>query len=132
MNTRDDNHNQLTTADPVSAPPQIEALDPKRFMPPADAHAVDGEMDAVFPHDDVDQLRPKWRSIQIKFVDEPRKAVEEADGLVASTIERLAESFAKERAELEAQWAKGSNVSTEDLRLAFRRYRSFFDRLLSA
>jgi hypothetical protein len=129
MITRDDN--QLTTTDPVLAAPRTEELDPKRFMPPADDHAVDGAMDAVFPNDERDPLRLNWRSIQINFVDEPRKAVEEADGLVASTIERLAESFAKERAQLEAQW-KGGDVSTEDLRLAFRRYRSFFDRMLSA
>ncbi len=64
--------------------------------------------------------------------DEARQSVQEADSLVASTINRLAESFANERAKLESQWAKGGDVSTEELRLALQRYRSFFDRLLSA
>jgi hypothetical protein len=60
-----------------------------------------------------------------------RKAVEQADGLVASAMKRLAEVFADERSNLEKQWDRGDNVSTEDLRVAFQRYRSFFDRLLS-
>jgi hypothetical protein len=64
-------------------------------------------------------------------VDEPRRAVEQADNLVAGTMKRLAEVFAEERGKLEGQWDKGENVSTEDLRLALRRYRSFFSRLLS-
>jgi hypothetical protein len=51
--------------------------------------------------------------------------------LVASTIQRLAEGFAEARAKLETQWARGGDVSTEDLRVALRRYRSFFDRLLA-
>jgi len=64
-------------------------------------------------------------------VDEPRKSVENADSLVAAAIKRLAEIFARERSSLEQQWAQGGDVSTEDLRLALQRYRSFFDRLLS-
>jgi hypothetical protein len=31
---------------------------------------------------------------------------------------------------LEKRWGQGDSVSTEDLRLALQRYRSFFDRLL--
>jgi len=64
------------------------------------------------------------------FVDEPRRTVEEADKLVAAVMQRLAEGFANERSGLEKQWDSGENVSTEDLRLALQRYRSFFDRLL--
>jgi hypothetical protein len=43
----------------------------------------------------------------------------------------LAEVFADERGNLEKQWDRGDNVSTEDLRIAFQRYRAFFHRLLS-
>jgi len=123
---------KLTTADLASASPRTDEQDARAFMRPADAHAVDDKIEAVFSPDEVNQLRPQWAAIQTKFIDEPRKSVEEADGLVASTIKRLAESFADERAKLESQWAKGGDVSTEDLRLMLRRYRSFFDRLLSA
>ena len=80
---------------------------------------------------EVDELRGNWESIQTGFVDEPRKAVEGADHLVAMTMKRLAETFAEERSGLEKQWDRGDKVSTEDLRLAMQRYRSFFDRLLS-
>src|SRR5215207_5139190 len=81
--------------------------------------------------DVVDQLRNQWTDIQAGFVDEPRRAVERADGLVADAIKRLAETFANERGQLEAQWDRGGDVSTEDLRQALQRYRSFFSRLLS-
>jgi hypothetical protein len=70
--------------------------------------------------------------VQTAFVDEPRHAVEEADKLVATVMQRLADGFAGERANLEKQWDRGDNVSTEDLRVALQRYRSFFDRLLAA
>jgi hypothetical protein len=85
----------------------------------------------LFPSNELQDLRTRWKDIQTGFVDEPRKAVEQADGLVASAMKRLAEVFAQERSGLEQQWDRGDNVSTEDLRLALQRYRSFFDRLLS-
>src|SRR5262245_52310783 len=74
----------------------------------------------------VDDFRSHWTDIQAAFVDEPRRAVERADGLVADAIKQLADSFANERARLEGQWDRGGDVSTEDLRQAFQRYRSFF------
>ena len=73
----------------------------------------------------------RWDALQVGFIDEPRHAVEQADSLVAGTMKRLAEIFAEERARLEQQWDRGDNVSTEDLRIALQRYRSFFHRLLS-
>jgi len=91
----------------------------------------DGGTTPLFPNNELDGLRTRWKEIQTNFVDEPRKAVEQADGLVASAMKRLAEVFAEERSTLEKQWDRGDNVSTEDLRVAFQRYRSFFDRLLS-
>ncbi len=77
------------------------------------------------------EMRDRWTDIQAGFVDEPRSAVEKADQLVAEVMKRLADSFANERQTLEQQWSSGRDASTEDLRVALRRYRSFFDRLLS-
>jgi hypothetical protein len=74
----------------------------------------------------------QWKDIQAAFVDEPRKAIQDADALVAELMQRLAETFASEREHLESQWAGGDDVSTEDLRRGLRRYRSFFERLLAA
>ncbi len=73
----------------------------------------------------------RWEEVQTRFVDEPRGAVEEADGLVANLMQQLAEGFAQERERLEQQWDRGEDISTEDLRVALKRYRSFFQRLLS-
>ena len=96
---------------------------------PADMNAANDT--PLLATDVVSQLRNQWTDIQAGFVDEPRRAVERADGLVADAIKRLAETFAKERAQLEGQWDRGGDVSTEDLRQALQRYRSFFSRLLS-
>ena len=85
----------------------------------------------LFAGNETDDFRHRWTDIQAGFVDEPRQAVENADALVAQAIKRLAEIFAQERSTLEQQWAQGADVSTEDLRVALQRYRSFFDRLLS-
>ena len=64
-------------------------------------------------------------------MDEPKKAVQEADHLVSQTMKRLAEIFSDERKKMEDQWARGDDVSTEDLRVSLQRYRSFFNRLLA-
>ena len=93
-----------------------------------------GETDeriALFSPDETSALRGQWDSIQVGFVDEPRQAVEKADALVAGAMKRLAEGFAAERERLEKQWDRGDSVSTEELRVALRRYRAFFGRLLS-
>jgi hypothetical protein len=85
----------------------------------------------MFAAEEAEGLRTRWDAVQTGFVDEPRKAVVEADALVAQVIKRLSEVFADERTHLEGQWGHEDQVSTEDLRQALRKYRSFFERLLS-
>jgi len=94
------------------------------------AAAVSGPM-PLFSESEMADFRSHWSRVQTGFVDEPRRTVEDADKLVASVMQRLAEGFANERSGLEKQWDRGDNVSTEDLRVALQRYRSFFDRLLT-
>jgi len=86
----------------------------------------------LFSQTQIGDLRGRWSNVQASFVDEPRRCVEEADKLVATVMQQLAEGFANERSTLEKQWDRGDSVSTEDLRIALQRYRSFFDRLLNA
>ena len=97
----------------------------------ATAPALDEQATPLFSQEEAKDFRTRWDAIQAGFVDEPRQAVQQADSLVAGAMKRLAEMFAAERAKLEGQWDRGDDVSTEDLRLALRRYRSFFGRLLS-
>lgn len=89
------------------------------------------ERSPLFPEIELNGFRQHWQEVQTQFVDDPRTAVSRADELVASLMKRLAEVFAAERERLERDWDKGEEVSTEDLRQALRRYRSFFDRLLT-
>lgn len=85
----------------------------------------------LFEQRALEDFRSRWGTIQTGFVDNPPGAVKQADELVGAVMKRLAEVFSDERANLEQAWAKGDDVSTEDLRVALRRYRAFFDRLLS-
>jgi hypothetical protein len=86
----------------------------------------------LLPGDQSESYTARWREIQTSFVDEPRSSVEKADALVAELMQQLASVFSSERERLEAQWDSGDEVSTEELRVALTRYRSFFGRLLSA
>jgi hypothetical protein len=85
----------------------------------------------LFPSTELQDFQGRWDRIQTAFVDQPRQAVRDADSLVSDAVERLADTFAAERSKLEKQWDGGDNVSTEDLRVALQRYRSFFQRMLS-
>jgi len=120
------------TQTPTSTPPRgAAAPGGERTTPPTAATGEDAATPLV-PASQAEDYRTRWGSIQTGFVDEPRKAVEQADGLVAEVIQRVADVFAEERSKLEAQWSRGDEADTEDLRMALRRYRSFFERLLSA
>lgn len=84
----------------------------------------------LFENVDAEQFRAQWLEIQSRFVDDPSVSVKDADDLVASVISNITRSFADKRISLESQWKSG-DVSTEDLRVAMKRYRSFFNRLLT-
>jgi hypothetical protein len=79
-----------------------------------------------------DEWMDRWNEIQIRFVDEPRESIANADALVDEVMKELAAAFAEERARIEGEWSAGSEPSTEELRVALQRYRSFFNRLLAA
>lgn len=125
----------LSTADLASAtqnPAQANATgDTQVETRPAESAAAGSGATPLFQSDETQSFQSRWQDIQSAFVDDPQNAVKQADSLVAECMQRLADLFAQERSTLEDQWASGGDVSTEDLRLALQRYRSFFDRLLS-
>lgn len=82
--------------------------------------------------EDSGDLFERWQRAQAGFVDAPREAVHEAGTIVEDALGRLRESFDSERSRLEATWQAGDEPSTEDLRVAIQRYRTFFERLLAA
>jgi hypothetical protein len=125
-----------TVDDPEPSTAQIAGLQHERTDAETRDADEDGDTDAthepLFAGEDADRFRQRWKEIQSRFVDDPRRAVEEGDALVATLMQRLAETFSEERSKLEGQWDREEDASTEDLRVALQRYRSFFDRLLSA
>lgn len=126
---------QLSTADMVAAAESERQEDAERVerhgAEEVESSIMAEESVPLFEEGEAQEYRSNWSEIQTRFVDDPRDSVEDADELVAHVIKSIAETFAEERAFLEDQWNRGDEVSTEDLRIAMKRYRSFFNRLLS-
>ena len=85
----------------------------------------------LFADSELSGMRNRWTEVQSAFVDDPRDCVQKADGLVADVVDKLTAGFSQARSRLEEQWDRGEEVSTEDLRIALKRYRDFFERLLA-
>lgn len=125
VNETIEEHAKLTTAQLANRSEPIQGDSADR--------AADGSetRSAMFPDIEMEDFRSRWHSIQADFVDSPRDSVQKADELVAAIIQRLAEVFSAKQEKLESNWGTGGDISTEGLRQALQRYRSFFDRLLS-
>ena len=127
----------LTTADlaaAAEAPSSRREVSPELIEPVIEdspARSQDEQLAPLFLPDAAKSFRARWDAVQIGFVDDPKQAVRKADELVAQVMKSLAETFSNERAELEGQVEQTEQASTENLRVALRRYRSFFQRLLS-
>jgi hypothetical protein len=96
------------------------------------AHATGDPQTPLMPEQSLESYSERWQLIQGRFVDEPKGAVEEADGLVAEVIQDLAATFANQRKSLESKWQSGDESSTDEMLQALRQYKSFFQRLLAA
>lgn len=126
---QDESRDEPLQTDAIAMPPPDLPV-ASHAAPKVDSDATSG--DGVALLENADDYRRRWEPIQSAFVDEPRRAVEQADALVAEVIGALADSFSTEQQRLEGQWSSGDNVSTDDLRIALQRYRSFFNRLLTS
>jgi hypothetical protein len=97
----------------------------------SDVRTEEKQLAPLFLPDVAKEFRSRWDAVQRGFVDDPRQAVQQGDELVGQVMKSLAETFSNERATLESQLDQTDEASTETLRIALRRYRSFFERLLS-
>jgi hypothetical protein len=117
-----------TPEEEVEHEERVEERIPENKTP---AETINEELEPLFEDDAAGKFRNRWLTIQSRFVDDPRDSVKQADDLVADIIKNVTMSFADRRVSLEKQWNSGEDISTEDLRVALKRYRSFFDRLLT-
>ncbi len=120
----DDDAADRTTDVSTSARAQVERGDIARDR------AVDEDA-GFLPDDRMNDLRSRWSDVQAEFVDDPRRAVQDAQSLVRTLVDELTDTFRREREGLESQWNGGGTTDTEALRVTLQRYRSFFNRLLS-
>jgi hypothetical protein len=124
----------VTQSEPSTAPTEPAAAGreaPAKMTQGSRAESESPTDRSLFADDELAGLRARWDNVQAGFVDDPKECVHKADGLVSDVVGRLADGFTEARSRLEDQWARGEEASTEDLRLALRRYRDFFDRLLA-
>jgi hypothetical protein len=117
------------TDEPSAAPAEPSEASDAAAAPTAEAEKSSDRL--LFADDDLSGLRTRWDDVQAGFVDDPKGCVQKADSLVADVVEQLTSGFSDARSRLEAQWARGEEPSTEDLRQALKRYREFFERLLA-
>jgi hypothetical protein len=110
---------------------QAQAEAPPSSSEPVQAPTESTAGRALFADDELAGLTARWDSVQAAFVDDPRECVQKADGLVSDVLKQLTSGFSDARARLEEQWARGEEASTEDLRVALKQYREFFQRLLA-
>ena len=105
----------------------------EKQAPAMSTTSMDDGLEPLFEEETTRKFRSRWMVIQSKFVDDPRDSVKQADDLVSDIIKSVTMNFAERRIELEKQWniGSGEDISTEDMRVALKRYRSFFDRLLT-
>jgi len=138
MNTAHVEEKNLSTADVAAAADRPQAQrdaaretqerGPGRRQP---ASGSEEQLAALFTPQMASEFRSRWDAVQIGFVDDPKEAVRHADELVAQVMKSLAETFSSERSRFEGELDHAGNASTETMRVALRRYRSFFERLLS-
>lgn len=120
----------VTVVDPLDEKIVHEAPPGKPLTHAAPLDPNGGLLATLLNREESEHFRTRWNEIQGEFVDEPRLAVQQADALVSEVIGQITEMFANEHSSLEGQWKQGKDVSTEDLRQALQRYRSFFNRLV--
>jgi hypothetical protein len=70
----------------------------------------------------------RWHEIQTMFVDDPRSAVELAAGLAGDSAETVMASIRDRQQALLSTW-QHDDAGTEELRIALRHYREFWNRL---
>jgi hypothetical protein len=115
---------------PVEQPVEAASTQPAQPAEAAPAAAPDTDQ-VLFADGELTDMRSRWTEVQSAFVDDPRDCVQKADSLVADVVDRLTAGFSQARSGLEEQWSRGEEVSTEELRIALKRYREFFERLLA-
>ena len=118
---------QLDSAAELNAP----GVDAETDSSTTDLAARHDDDQMLFGDSEMSDLRSRWTEVQSAFVDDPRDCVQKADGLVSDVVDKLTAGFAQARSGLEEQWSRGEEASTEDLRIALKRYREFFERLLA-
>jgi hypothetical protein len=117
-----------TQAEPTAV--EADAPTTEQAEPFASDQASTTEI-SLFGATELSGFRSRWDEVQASFVDDPRQCVQKADALVSEVVDQLTAGFSEARSRMEAQWERGEEASTEDLRLALKRYREFFQRLLA-
>ena len=109
-----------------------DAVDHRAHPAPRDREAAANVADdqRLFSGQRARDYTERWNDVKGEFVDEPRRAIAEADRLVGDILTELHTLFGDQRRHLEHSLGS-EQASTEDLRIALGRYREFFDRLLS-
>jgi len=111
----------------LAAEPDVSlAAEPDAAPEAADVARADERH--VWDHAQADRYRDEWRELQMRFVDDPRGATQQAAGLVEDAVQALTASLQR-RARAIAEENSGAD-DTESQLSALREYRTLFNRVL--
>jgi hypothetical protein len=79
---------------------------------------------------DIDEMRSRWNTIQIQFVESPCTAVEQGDALIGEVMERFSQMLSDHQESLNQQWINHDDITTEELRTTLLNYRALLEHLL--
>jgi hypothetical protein len=92
----------------------------------------------VWPAETAQEFHERWRELQLRFVDDPRAAADDAARLVEEALDQFSATITSRKHELDA-WRGGDGAAAQDgdedrrterMRTAVRSYRGLLDRLL--
>ena len=113
--------------------PLHESPRPTGGQAPGTDDAARASGPALLARGERDKLTVRLQQALNTFVESPRQAVEEADGIFDEAVTRLTEALTERRRVLRTGWqgaGQGTEVQTEELRQALQQYRETAERLL--
>jgi hypothetical protein len=121
--------------DRIPRDPSSERVEPERVEPAPSTGPGESTTwstsGGLLPDNELSDYQRRWDELQVRFIDEPRQSVREADDLVSEVTRRIADRFSSGRKDFEQRWEGGDEPTTEELRQAVQRYRDFFQRLVT-
>lgn len=114
---------------PRTEPTYPEAAAEAAAQPTAEPAAEPTPDGRIWPEGATAEFQERWREVQLRFVDDPRAAAEEAAALAGEVLERFTAAVSERQRQLDTWRNNAEQADTEQMRTTVRNYRHLIDRL---